>query len=96
MRKVQYIANYTKLYKKNLDTTKHGYLNKSITKRIKMRERVNSRLMSVDELANYLGLRKQTIYNWLHQKKITGIKIGKVWRFERNEIERWIKGHKKL
>ena len=61
-----------------------------------MRERVNSRLMSVEELANYLGLRKQTIYNWLHQKKISGIKIGKVWRFERNEIERWIKGHKKL
>ena len=48
------------------------------------------RLISVDELAEYLGLQKQTIYNWLGQKKITGIKIGKVWRFDRNYIDSWL------
>lgn len=60
-----------------------------------MRKRVNSRLMSIEELAQYFGLRKQTIYNWLHQKKIPGIKIGKVWRFERKDIEKWVREHKK-
>lgn len=59
-----------------------------------MSKRNFPKLMNVDELAAYLGLRKQTVYNWLHQKKITGIKIGKVWRFERNEIEKWLKSHK--
>ncbi len=49
------------------------------------------RLMTVDELADYLGLKKQTIYNWLHQKKISGIKIGKVWRFDREYIDKWLK-----
>ena len=49
------------------------------------------RLMSVDELADYLGLRKQTIYNWLHNNKISGIKIGKVWRFDRKYIDGWLK-----
>ncbi len=49
------------------------------------------RLMTVDELADYLGLKKQTIYNWLHQKKISGIKIGKIWRFERSYINKWLK-----
>lgn len=49
------------------------------------------RLMSVDELAEYLGLQKQTIYNWLHHKKISGIKIGKVWRFDRKYINGWLK-----
>ncbi len=49
------------------------------------------KLMTVDELADYLGLKKQTIYNWLHQKKISGIKIGKVWRFERSYIDKWLK-----
>ena len=49
------------------------------------------RLMSVEELADYLGLQKQTIYNWLHQKKISGIKIGKVWRFDRKYIDDWLK-----
>ena len=50
-----------------------------------------SKLMDVDELAEYLGLRKQTIYNWLHNKKISGIKIGKVWRFDREYIDGWLK-----
>ena len=49
------------------------------------------RLMSVEELANYLGLQKQTIYNWLHQKKISGIKIGKVWRFDRKYVDEWLR-----
>ena len=49
------------------------------------------RLMNVDELADYLGLQKQTIYNWLHNKKITGIKIGKVWRFDRQYIDEWLR-----
>lgn len=47
-------------------------------------------LMSVDELAEYLGLQKQTIYNWLTLKKISGIKIGKVWRFDRRHIDEWL------
>jgi excisionase family DNA binding protein len=50
-----------------------------------------SRLISVDELAEYLGLQKQTIYNWLNKKKISGIKIGKVWRFDRKYIDDWLK-----
>ena len=29
-----------------------------------------SRLMDIDDLADYLRLKKQTIYNWLHQGKI--------------------------
>lgn len=53
------------------------------------------RLMTVDELAEYLGLKKQTIYNWLHQKKISGIKIGKVWRFDREYIDKWLKNFSK-
>jgi excisionase family DNA binding protein len=48
------------------------------------------RLMSADDLAEYLGLQKQTIYNWLNQKKISGIKIGKVWRFDRKYIDQWL------
>ncbi|MFH0839675.1 MAG: helix-turn-helix domain-containing protein [Candidatus Omnitrophota bacterium] len=48
-------------------------------------------LMSIEELATYLKLEKQTIYNWLHEKKISGIKVGHVWRFDRSAIDRWLK-----
>ena len=49
------------------------------------------KLMDVEELAKYLKLRRQTIYNWLHDKKISGIKVGGVWRFDRREVDNWLK-----
>ena len=48
-------------------------------------------LLDVDELAGYLKLKKQTIYNWLNQRKISGIKIGGVWRFDKREIDKWLR-----
>lgn len=48
-------------------------------------------LLDVDDLAKYLKLKKQTIYNWLNQRKISGIKIGGVWRFDKHEIDKWLK-----
>ena len=48
-------------------------------------------LLDVDDLAKYLKLQKQTIYNWLNQKKISGIKIGGVWRFDKKEVDKWLK-----
>lgn len=53
------------------------------------------RLMNIDELADYLRLKKQTIYNWLHQGKISGIKVGGVWRFDRREVDNWLKSKRR-
>ncbi|MEA3560779.1 MAG: helix-turn-helix domain-containing protein [Candidatus Omnitrophota bacterium] len=50
------------------------------------------RLMDINELADYLKVEKQTIYNWLHLKKISGIKMGHVWRFKKREIDEWLRG----
>ena len=49
------------------------------------------KLLDVDDLAKYLKLQKQTIYNWLNQRKISGMKIGGVWRFDKTEIDKWLK-----
>ena len=54
------------------------------------------RLIDIDELAEYLKLKKQTIYNWLHQRKISGIKVGGVWRFDRREVDSWLKSKRRL
>ncbi len=54
------------------------------------------RLIDVDELANYLKLRKQTIYNWLHERKISGMKVGGVWRFDRREIDKWLRSRRTI
>jgi len=51
------------------------------------------KLLDVDDLAKYLRLEKQTIYNWLNQKKISGMKIGGVWRFDKQDVDRWLRAH---
>ena len=53
-------------------------------------------LMDVDDLAKYLKLKKQTIYNWLNQRKISGIKLGGVWRFDKQEVDKWLKSQARV
>jgi len=55
-----------------------------------------AKLIDIDELADFLKLKKQTIYNWLHEGKISGIKVGGVWRFERKEVDIWLKSRRRL
>jgi len=54
------------------------------------------RLIDIDELADYLKLKKQTIYNWLHEGKISGIKLGGVWRFDRRDVDAWLQSRRRL
>ena len=54
-----------------------------------------AKLINIDELADYLRLQKQTIYNWLSQGKIAGLKVGGVWRFDRKEIDLWLKSKRR-
>lgn len=51
-----------------------------------------SRWISIEEAAEYLGVNKDTIRNWI--KKDSGIpacKIGKQWKFKRSELDVWVK-----
>jgi excisionase family DNA binding protein len=53
------------------------------------------RWISIEESAEYLGVNKDTIRNWI--KNSTGIpahKIGKLWKFKRSELDEWVKSGK--
>jgi excisionase family DNA binding protein len=48
-------------------------------------------LISVDELAAYLGLPKQTIYDWrVSGKGPKGYRIGKHLRFAVSDVRAWV------
>jgi len=55
-----------------------------------------TKLINIDELAEYLALKKQTIYNWLSDGKISGIKVGGVWRFDRKDVDEWLKSRTRI
>lgn len=53
---------------------------------------IDDRWIGIEEAANYLGVNKDTIRNWI--KKDTGIpahRIGKLWKFKKSELDIWVK-----
>lgn len=49
-----------------------------------------AKLMTIDEVAEYLNLSKETLYKKVRKKEIPAIKIGRLWRFQKEAIEKWI------
>lgn len=51
---------------------------------------ISDRWVSVQEIAHYLGISKETVYRWLEAKKIPAHKIGRQWKFKVNEVDKWV------
>lgn len=49
----------------------------------------NDTIMTLEEVAEYLRVRPQTIYTWAQEKKIPAAKLGKEWRFRKSMIDKW-------
>ena len=50
-------------------------------------------IMTLEEVAEYLRLKPQTIYTWAQEKKIPAAKLGKEWRFKKSLIDKWFDQH---
>ena len=55
-------------------------------------EEVNTvaRVMNVDEVARYLRVVPDTIYRKARRGEIPAVKMGKVWRFPKETIDKWL------
>jgi excisionase family DNA binding protein len=51
------------------------------------------KIMTLEEVAEYLRLKPQTIYGWAQEKKIPAAKLGKEWRFKKSIIDKWFNQH---
>jgi excisionase family DNA binding protein len=49
----------------------------------------NEKIMTLEEVAEYLRVKPQTIYTWAQEKKIPAAKLGKEWRFKKSMIDKW-------
>jgi len=53
-------------------------------------EMLSNELMTIEEVAEYLRMKPQTIYRWAQDKRIPAAKLGKEWRFRRRIIDAWL------
>ena len=51
---------------------------------------MDDRGLSVGEIAEYLGISKDTVYAWISSKRFPGHRIGRLWKFKRSEVDEWV------
>ena len=52
---------------------------------------MEDRWLSVDEIALYLGVKRDTIYRWIDGKGMPAHRVGRLWKFQKADVDNWIK-----
>ena len=50
-----------------------------------------NRWLSVEEISEYLGVSKDTIYAWRSKKGLPAHRIGRFWKFKTDEVDDWVR-----
>lgn len=48
------------------------------------------RWLSIEEIAEYLGVNKDSIRGWIKTKEMPAHKIGRLWKFRASEVDEWV------
>ncbi len=52
--------------------------------------RMIEKLLTLEQVAEYLNVDKFTVYRLLADKELPAFKVGNQWRFKRKMIENWL------
>jgi excisionase family DNA binding protein len=52
---------------------------------------MEDRWLSVDEIAEHLGIKRDTVYKWISERQMPGHKIGRLWKFNKQEVDEWVR-----
>jgi PTS system nitrogen regulatory IIA component len=47
-------------------------------------------MMTVRDVARYLRVHEITIYRMVNSGRLPAVRVGRVWRFRRDDIDRWL------
>lgn len=46
--------------------------------------------VSVDAVANHLGIARDTVYRWIESRGLPAHRIGRLWKFKLSQIDEWV------
>ena len=52
---------------------------------------MTDRWLSVEEIAEHLGISKDTVYAWISKKGMPAHRVGRFWKFQRVEVDAWVR-----
>lgn len=47
--------------------------------------------VSVEQIAEHLGVRRDSIYRWIDAKRLPAHRIGRLWKFKVSEVDAWVR-----
>ena len=50
---------------------------------------MEDRRFSVDEIAAYLGIKRDTVYKWIAEKRMLAHRMGRLWKIRKDEVNEW-------
>ncbi len=55
---------------------------------------MTERWLSVAEIAEHLGVKRDTVYKWIERKGMPAHKVGRLWKFKHSEVDAWVRSGK--
>ncbi|MCB1636299.1 MAG: helix-turn-helix domain-containing protein [Xanthomonadales bacterium] len=49
------------------------------------------RWVSVEQIAEHLGVTRDSIYRWIDRKGLPAHRVGRLWKFKATEVDGWIR-----
>ena len=49
------------------------------------------RWRSVVEICQHLGVSNDTVYRWIDKRSMPAHRVGRLWKFKKDEIDEWIR-----
>lgn len=47
--------------------------------------------ISVESIAEHLGVSKDTVYTWIVEKSLPAHRVGRLWKFQASEVDAWVR-----
>jgi excisionase family DNA binding protein len=47
--------------------------------------------VSVDVVANHVGIARDTVYRWIEARGLPAHRIGRLWKFKLSEVDEWVR-----
>ena len=59
--------------------------------RVRKLAEIKDRWLSADEIGKYLGVSSDTVYRWINRHAMPAHRMGRLWKFKRDEVDAWMK-----
>jgi len=47
--------------------------------------------VSVEQIAEHLGVTRDSIYRWIDSKHLPAHRVGRLWKFKATEVDDWVR-----